>query len=156
MGHDPAADWPAPPFRRDRNTMRVAAEHGFGTVDLAEIDFVTDLQRPLAPFDSEATDSPETVHRWLRSTCEQALHFRDHHARMIEQYAGEYVFIRDREVVWHGPDTRGLGSRRQLAGDHPDHGLYLKFVDPEETEREHFEWYEQLLEHLRACPVCLA
>ena len=38
MGHDPTSDWPTPPFRRDRNHLRVAAEGGFGTVDLSQID----------------------------------------------------------------------------------------------------------------------
>jgi uncharacterized protein (DUF362 family) len=39
MGHDPQADWLTPPFHRDRNHLRVAAEGGFGTVNLHEIDF---------------------------------------------------------------------------------------------------------------------
>src|SRR5687767_4387259 len=43
MGHDPASDWPAPPFRRDRNHLLVAARHGFGTVDLGEIDYESDV-----------------------------------------------------------------------------------------------------------------
>lgn len=154
MGHDPESDYPTPPFRRDRNVTRVAAEHGFGTVNLGDIDFVTDLQPPLAAFDSEATDSHETVSNWLHSTCEQALYFRDHQSWMIDHYAGEYVFIRDREVLWHGRDPGELGSRRQLAGSNPDSALWLKFVDPDETECEHFELYERMLDFLRiADPV---
>jgi len=39
-GADPGSDWPVPPFRRDRNHLLIAAERGFGTVDLDEIDFV--------------------------------------------------------------------------------------------------------------------
>ncbi|MBN2452285.1 MAG: DUF362 domain-containing protein, partial [Lentisphaeria bacterium] len=78
MGHDPRADWPTPPFRRDRNAIRVAAEHGFGTVDLETIDFQTDIVPPLAEFDSEKTDSDARVQSWLHSTCEQALYYRDH------------------------------------------------------------------------------
>ena len=149
MGHDPAADWPAPPFRRDRNTMLVAAEHGFGTVNLADIDFATDLEPPLAPFDSEATDSPEVVRSWLRSTCEQALYYRDNRSRLVQRHAHEYVFLREGEVVWNGPDPSFLGSRRNLAAHRPDSALYLKFVDPDETEQEHFELYERMLERLR-------
>src|SRR5919202_5049267 len=68
MGHDPAADWPTPPFRRDRNHLLLAAQHGFGTVSLDEIDFVSDVQAPLAEFDSVATDSSETVESWRRTT----------------------------------------------------------------------------------------
>ncbi|MFH1571940.1 MAG: DUF362 domain-containing protein, partial [Gemmatimonadota bacterium] len=29
MGHDPASDWPTPPFRRDRNHLLIAAQRGF-------------------------------------------------------------------------------------------------------------------------------
>ncbi len=152
MGHDPLSDYPTPPFRRDRNTMLAAAEHGFGPVNLDDIDFVTDLQRPLGPFDSEETDSPQTVRNWLWSTCEQALHFRDHRADYVDRYAGNYIFLRDREVIWHGPDTSNLGSRRNLGGGNPESALWLKFVDPEETEREHFELYERTLDRLRAQP----
>jgi len=39
MGHDPQADWLTPPFHRDRNALLVAAENGFGSVDLSQIDF---------------------------------------------------------------------------------------------------------------------
>ena len=48
MGHDPAADWLTPPFHRDRNALLVAAQSGFGTVNLNEIDFASELQ-PQAP-----------------------------------------------------------------------------------------------------------
>ena len=61
MGHDPASDWPTPPFRRDRNHLLIAAQHGFGTVNLDEIDFESDVKAPLAEFDSVATDSSGTV-----------------------------------------------------------------------------------------------
>ena len=59
MGHDPAADWPTPPFRRDRNHLLVAAERGYGTVDLRQIDFQSERVRPrpspapLAAFERE-------------------------------------------------------------------------------------------------------
>ena len=54
MGTDPRLDWPHPPFRRDRSPVAVAAEHGFGTVNLEEIDFdMAELQPPLAEYDTE-------------------------------------------------------------------------------------------------------
>ena len=61
MGHDPASDWPNPPFRRDRNHLLIAAKRGFGTVDLREIDFESEVSAPLAEFDSERTDSEKIV-----------------------------------------------------------------------------------------------
>ena len=59
MGHDPLGDWPVPPFRRDRNALRIAHEMGFGTADLSQIDFQSEVTAPLAAFDSDQTDSPE-------------------------------------------------------------------------------------------------
>jgi hypothetical protein len=145
MGHDPAADWPTPPFRRDRSTLLMAARHGFGTVDLKEIDLQTDLTAPLAEFDSEQTDPRERVGSWLRSTCEQALYYRDLRRELVGRYANRFVFLQDREVVWSGDNPHSLGSRRVLSGARPDSALWLKFVDPEETELERFEHYEQAL-----------
>src|SRR5919202_5792108 len=64
MGHDPASDWPAPPFPRGRNPFVIAARRGFGTIDLNEIDFKSEVPAPLASFDSVETDAPETVASW--------------------------------------------------------------------------------------------
>jgi hypothetical protein len=150
MGHDPAADWPTPPFRRDRNTLLMAARHGFGTVDLSQVDLETDLRPPLAEFDSDQTDPPATVGSWLRSTCEQALYFRDHRQMLVGRYANRYIYLQDREVVWSGDNPHGIGSRRALSGARPDSALWLKYVDPDETEQEHFELYEQALPQFEA------
>ncbi len=143
MGHDPAADWPVPPFRRDRNTTLVAARHGFGTAALEEIDLQTDLAPPLAEFDSDQTDPAARVDSWLRSACEQALFYRDHRQELTRRYANQYLFLQDREVVWAGHSLDGLGSRRILSGSRPDSALWLKYVDPDETEQEHFAYYEE-------------
>ena len=145
MGHDPAGDWPTPPYRRDRNPLLVAAEHGFGTVDLDQIDFETDVEPPVASFDSVEVDSPETVKSWRRTTCEQALYYREHQERLTESYSGEFLFLQDDQVVWHGPDPANLGSRRKLSGARKDSALWMKWVDPEEAEGEHFEVYERIL-----------
>jgi hypothetical protein len=71
MGHDPQADWLTPPFHRDRNALLVAAEHGFGTVDLSQIDFQSELQAPVGAFFAKELDSQETVISWRRTTAEQ-------------------------------------------------------------------------------------
>jgi hypothetical protein len=148
MGHVPSADWPKPPFKRDRNALLVAAENGFGTVDLDEIDFRTEVKPPLAEFDSDEPDSKETVRSWRKTTCEQGLFYRDNQAEMVRKYAGEYIFLQDGEVVWNGADLRHLGSRRGLARRRPGHALWLKFVDPDNMENEHFHVYERNLKEL--------
>jgi len=149
MGHEPASDWPTPPFRRDRNPLLVAAEHGFGTVDLSQIDFETEVQPPVADFDTYQTDPPEVVRNWLATGSEQGLFYRDHQAELVDRYAGEWIYLQGGEVVWHGHDLSHLGSRRHLSGARKDSALWLKFVDPEESEGEHFEVYEQRLAQLR-------
>lgn len=150
MGHDPAADWPVPPFHRERNALRVAAEAGFGTVDLREIDFQCEVAAPVARFAAVATDPLDTVVRWRRSACEQALYYRDHRRQFVERYAGEYILLQDGEVRWHGKGSDLGASRRTLAGARPDSALWLKLVDPEETEGEHMEVYERTLAEIAA------
>lgn len=150
MGHDPAADWPTPPFRRDRSHLRLAAESGFGTVDLGQVDFAHDLRVPVAEFDSDPTDPREVVESWRRTTCEQALFFRDRRQQFVERYAGEYIYLQDGEVIFHSRDRQPEGSRRHLAGVRKDSAIWLKYVDPDETEGEHFEVYARERERLGA------
>ena len=49
------------------------------------------------------------------------------------------------EVRWADPSGRISVSRRELAGAHPEQGMWLKYVDPLEAEGEHFEVYEKAL-----------
>lgn len=145
MGHDPHSDWPTPPFRRDRNHLLIAAKHGFGTVDLNEIDFVSEVEAPLAEFDSVSTDSDATVANWRRTTCEQGLIYHDEQRKLIDRYRGEFIYMQDGQVVWNGIDPSNLGSRRKLSGDRKDSALWLKYVDPAEGEGERFERYSECL-----------
>ena len=145
MGHDPTSDWPTPPFRRDRNHLLIAARHGFGTVDLDEIDFESEVSGPLAEFDAEATDSESTVESWRRTTCEQALVYQDRSSELIDRHRGDYIYLQDGEVVWSGTDPSNLASRRKLSGDKKEQALWLKLVDPEEVEGERFSAYGECL-----------
>ena len=145
MGHDPQADWPTPPFRRDRNHLMIAADRGFGTIDLDEIDFESDAEPVVGKFDTDEMDSPETVTSWRLTACQQGLYYRENREKLIDQYRGEFIYLQDGEVVWHGEDPRHLGSRRQLSGEKKDRALWLKLVDPEERERERYEVYEECL-----------
>jgi hypothetical protein len=152
MGHNPAADYASPPFLRDRNALLVAAQSGFGTVNLDEIDWVTELMpQPAGVFYAAATDASETVSTWRQTMCEQALLYRDDRQRFAE-YAGEYILLQRGEVRWHdrGGDIRV--SRRVLAGDFPRYALWLKCVDPEEQEGEHYQLYERTLNELTQTP----
>ena len=145
MGHDPRADWPAPPFHRDRNPLLVAAEGGFGTVDLGEVDYSSEVApQPPGSFYAIMTDAPEVTASWRRTMSEQALFYRDNPGR-FERYAGEYILLQDGEVRWHDPRGTITVSRRQLAGDHPDHALFYKYVDPAEAEGERYAVYERTL-----------
>ena len=150
MGFHPLIDWPNQPFVRDRSSLRIAHEHGFGTADLTQIDFQTEVMAPVAAFRTEETDPLDTVRSWRRSTCEQALYYRDHRREFIDKYAGEFILLQDNEVRWHS-QTSDLGvSRRELAGQYRQSALYFKLVDPEETEGEHFQVYERELARLDA------
>jgi len=150
MGHDPQSDWLTPPFHRDRNSLLVAAEAGFGTVDLNEIDFESEVTGPLNEFFSHITDSQELVVSWRRTTCEQALYYRDNRQKFLAEYAGEYILLQEGEVRWHDKVSDLQESRRVLAGDKPEQAMWLKYVDPEEAEGEHFEVYEKALAKIEA------
>jgi uncharacterized protein (DUF362 family) len=145
MGFDPQADWPNQPFIRDRSALRLAHQAGYGTVDLSRIDFQSEVLGPVASFRTVETDTPERVAAWRRSTCEQALYYRDHQAQFVAQYAGQFILLQDNEVRWHDTQSELSYSRRELAGMRKESALWLKYVDPEEAEGEHFEVYEREL-----------
>jgi uncharacterized protein (DUF362 family) len=153
MGHDPRADWTTPPFHRDRNPLLVAAEGGFGTVDLSEVDYVSEVQpQPPGSFYAIMTDPPETTRSWRRTMSEQALFYRDNPAR-FERYAGQYILLQDGEVRWHSPAGTINVSRRELAGANPDHAMFYKFVDPQEAEDERYAVYERALASIAGEPL---
>lgn len=149
MGHDPQSDWLTEPFHRDRNALLCAAEGGFGTVNLNEIDWQSEVTAPVGEFFTKKTDSDETVLSWRRTTCEQALHFLDHRKEYVDKYAGEYILMQMNEVRWH--DKSGVldRSRRILSGDHPEQAMWFKYVDPDERENEHYEVYDRALQHIK-------
>ena len=149
MGHDPQADWLTEPFSRDRNALRVAAEGGFGTMNLDEIDLVSELTpQPEGTFYAKQWDSGDTVVTWRRTMAEQGLFYRDNTPAFLD-YAGEYILLQDGEVRWHARDGIMRESRRKLAGRHRDHAMFFKYVDPEESEQEHFEVYDEALATIR-------
>lgn len=150
MGHDPQSDWMTPPFHRDRNSLLVAAEAGFGSVNLADIDFQSEVTSPVGQFYSALTDSPETNISWRRTTAEQALFYQDNQHKLVDQYAGQYVLLQQGEVRWHNPVSDLRESRRKLAGDRPDQAMWMKYVDPEEREGEHFSVYDTALRQAKA------
>ncbi len=148
MGHDPQSDWLTPPFHRDRNALLVAAQNGFGTVSLDEIDFASEVQAPVAEFHTKTTDPSHIVMSWHRTTAEQALHYLDRRSELLREYAGEYVLMQMGEVKWHDKSGVLVRSRRLLSGEHPEQAMWFKFIDPEETEGEHFEVYERALKEI--------
>ena len=153
MGHDiGGGDWKTEPFHRDRNSLRVAAESGFGTVNLNEIDFESEVTAPVGdkPFFAKITDSQEIVHSWRKTTAEQGLFYRDHIAEITRKYAGDYILLQQGEVKWHDKSGTVSGSRRILSGDHPEQAMWMKYVDPSEAEGEHFEVYERTLRDIEA------
>lgn len=152
MGHDPRGDWPSPPYHRDRNAVLVADQGGFGTVNLDEIDYAADEEvapQPEGAFFAVRTDSQERVLSWCRTTCEQALYYRDHVHELVDKYAGEYILLQEKEIRWHSEISVLKSSRRELSGENPDQAMWFKYVDPEEAEGERYEVYEQTLKTIK-------
>jgi hypothetical protein len=157
MGHDPQSDWLTEPFHRDRNSLLVAAEGGFGTVKLDEIDFESEVQAPIGAasgkFFAVQMDSLQTVVSWRRTTAEQGMYYVENKAKLVEQYAGQYILLQMGEVKWADPDGHIRMSRRELSGAHPDQAMWLKYVDPDEEEGEHYEVYEKTLKEMKELTV---
>ncbi len=149
MGHDPRADWLTPPFHRDRNALRIAVEGGFGTVDLNQIDFQSELPAPVGEFFVKAGDPLKMVVNWRRTTAEQALFYREHRVELERNYAGQFILLQMGQVRWAGSEWVMRESRRLLAGANPEQGMWMKYVDPEEAEGEHFEVYDETLQNMK-------
>jgi hypothetical protein len=147
MGHDPQSDWLTEPFHRDRNALLIAAKGGFGTVDLAEIDYASEVGAPVGEFFSRVTDPRETVKSWRRTTAEQGLYYRDHMREIAREHAGRYILLHMNKVVWSETQGNLNMSRRDLAGLYKDQALWMKYVDPNEAEGEHYQVYEDTLAH---------
>jgi len=145
MGHDPTADWLTPPYYRDRNALRIAAESGFGTVALDQIDFESESQAPIGHFFPNITDSQEMVVSWLKTMAEQGLYYRDHRKELLSKYAGKYVLLQMNEVKMASEDGYFRVSRRDLSGAHPEQAMFFKKVTEDEQEGERFEVYERTL-----------
>lgn len=143
MGHDPQSDWLTPPFHRDRNHLLVAAEGGFGTVDLQAIDFQSEVQAPLGKFYANRQEQEDLIVSVRRTTAEQGLIYRDQQRKFVDHYADRYILLQQGEVRWSDTVSNVHIDRRSLHGFRPDQGMYLKYVDPEESEGEQFAVYEQ-------------
>ncbi len=53
------------------------------------------------------------------------------------------------QVCWSNMDGKLRESRRILSGEHPEQGMWMKYVDPENNEDEHFDIYEQTLVQMK-------
>jgi len=149
----PKADWLPPPFHRDRNTLLVAAQGGFGTVDLKKIDFQSEVQAPVGEFFAKVMDPQETIVSWRRTMAEQALYYATHKAEIAGKYAGRYILLQMGQVAWASEPGNITASRRELAGLFPEQAMWLKYVDPDEAEGEHYEVYEQTLRQMQKMGV---
>jgi hypothetical protein len=71
----------------------------------------------------------------------------------VRQYAGQYILLQEGEVRWHDDVSLLRESRRKLSGANPNQAMWLKFVDPDEAEGEHFEVYERVLADMKTLLV---
>ncbi len=153
ISHNPLSDWLTPPFHRDRNALLIADSIGFGTARLDKIDYESEVNLPAAEFFTQQYDSEEKIITWRRTMAEQALYYRDNQKKFFKSYKGEYIMLQMGRVRWHEVDGNIYRSRRKLAGKHPDQAMWLKYVDPLESEKEHFEVYEKTLAQMDAMGV---
>ena len=123
----------------------MAARRGFGTVDLDQIDFDSEVTAPLNEFDSEEVDPPAIMAAVRQTACEQGLLYRDRRREMIDRFHDQFIYLQEGEVVWNGPDPSIITSHREFSNDKPGQALWLKLVDPEEREGENYAVYDECL-----------
>jgi hypothetical protein len=149
MGHDPQSDWLTPPFHRDRNHLLIAANGGFGTVDLQQIDFQSEVQAPLGKFFTKKVDEYDRIISWRRTTAEQAMVYLDKQKKIIDQYAGKYILMQKGEVKWADASGDVSDSRNRLSKESPGQAVWMKYIDPDEDEGEHYPVYEEALKQIQ-------
>ena len=102
MGFDPQADFGTPPFFISENHIKLAAQAGLGTTDLAEIEVVGEspesfgLQFETRP---EADFSHAKAAAILDATRAQARVYLEKRDELLRTHRGKYVFLVDGEVV---------------------------------------------------------
>ncbi len=150
MGHDPHSDWLTPPFYRDRNHLLIAANSGFGTVDLEQIDFQSEVQAPVGEFFTKKMDTQERIISWRRTTVEQAMVYLDNKKKILDRYAGKYILMQMGAVQWADADGNVSESRRKLSEAHPGQAVWMKYIDPDENEEEQYPVYERTLQQFQS------
>ncbi len=90
-------------------------------------------------------DANEKIANLRRTACQQALFYQDNREWFAGRYAGSFIYLQDREVVWSGAQPENAGTVQQLSGKRNDEAVWLKLVDPEEKEGERMRVYERLL-----------
>ena len=76
---------------------------------------------------------------------QQAIFYRDNRDKLLDQYANQYIFLQDGEVVWHGEEAGQAGAVDSISKRKLDKALWLKLADPTEVEGEHLSVYECVL-----------
>ena len=108
------------------------------------------MAAPVGEFFSVQPDKTEMVVSWRKTTADQGLYYLDHQREFISKYAGNYILLQMGEVRWSDPTGNLNASRRVLSGLHPEQGMWMKFVDPDEKEHEHFEVYQKTLDNMKS------
>ena len=107
------------------------------------------MSSPVGEFFSNQPDKHEKVVSWRKTTAEQGLYYLNHQRELTTKYAGNYILLQMDEVRWSDPSGVLDTSRRILSGKNPEQGMWMKFVDPEEKEGEHFEVYQKTLDDMK-------
>jgi len=146
MGIDPEAEYPSFPYMFDSNTLLQAARAGLGPVSADQIEVVGDPVEPLMKrFHVDRRRSAGLVHAVRRDTCMQALLYRERHEEFLADYGGRYIGLVDGQVIFNEPDLSEMRSRGRMMSGQPERAFFLKYVEPADSDLEHYEVYERIL-----------
>jgi uncharacterized protein (DUF362 family) len=158
MGFDPEDDYPNHPFLYRRNTIKLAAQGGLGPLAASEVTVVGEkIEGVVTPFavqgyDAEASRAEQIARRneeVRRGAACAAAYLQQRDALLIRYGSGQYLALRDGEVLWDASDMATLHQRERESGlDWRDGAQLTARCLPPDEDPEVWEWYAAEVERL--------
>lgn len=143
MGFDPQADFPHPPFLISENHLQLCAQHGLGTVDLAQITQLGEAPESLGvKFETRPDQgfSTDVAAQIIQAAKAQAAEYLRRQDEFVKQYRGKYIFIVDGQVVAAADTIAQAANMRPTVQREQGFGIAVHAV-PADQQVERLEAY---------------
>ncbi len=138
MGFDPHAEFPRSPFVVSENHLRLASKVGLGTLDYPNTEVrgvpVSEVAGRFSVVTEERVTTQQAVAARAAAIA-QAEVYRARRNELVEQYAGQYIYLRDGDVLWSERDLAAAADRAIAYLPRGEYGLAIQVL-PEAEEVE--------------------